>query len=89
MSVLEKVGPKRYAELREIARKLIGTTGGEIEDEVNELTLDECKLLDTMAFRCKGCEWWLDKNECVEINMNWYCVQCAPDVEVDPCVSRL
>ena len=85
MGILEKIGPKRYAAIREIARRLIGTTGdADIEDEIEALTLDETRILDTMAFRCKGCEWWVDKNECVEINANWYCVQCAPDVEREP-----
>lgn len=70
----------RWQAIRVLANKLIGTTGGiEIEDEIETLTLPETKVLDTMTFRCQGCEWWHPTVEQVEIDSRFYCAQCAAE----------
>lgn len=75
------VAPARWQVIRKLANKLIGTTGGaDLEDEIEELSLPETRVLDTMTFRCNGCEWWHPTVEQKEIDSRFYCAECAKDV---------
>jgi formylmethanofuran dehydrogenase subunit E len=68
------------AKVKKLADKLIGTAGDtEIEDQVNELSPDELRVLDALAFRCVRCEWWFAAHERVVVNDEWMCDACADD----------
>jgi hypothetical protein len=74
------VSADRWRVIRVLANQLIGTTGGaDLEDEIEALTLPETKVLDTMTFRCAGCEWWHPTVEQREIDSRFYCRECASE----------
>ena len=70
------ISPESVIKVKSIAERLIGTTGGEAEDEIYELTMEECKYLDMLAFRCQTCEWWFSESEkSNEDGSGWYCYE--------------
>ena len=65
---------------RKLANKLIGTTGTtDVLDAVNDLSRDELRVLDVLAFKCVRCEWWFAAHERVTVNDEWMCDACADD----------
>lgn len=71
--------PPKSERVKEIADRLRGTTGynGHIDD-IEDLTTEECKELDSMVFCCEGCNWWCDAEECNEDD-GWFCNECIKD----------
>lgn len=71
------VPPARWTAIRALANKLIGTTGGAIEEEIEALSKAECKVLDTMAVRCVDCEWWVSRHEVKNVPLRGLtCMSC-------------
>lgn len=61
-----------------IAHKLIGPVGSiKLTDAINDLTLDETRALDAIAFECVGCGWWFAVHERHEVKDVWLCAECA------------
>lgn len=73
------VTPKRYAEIRVLANKLMASCDGgrDEQEEVEALTLEECKILDTMALECAVCNHWLDVKEFTDTGGEWVCNDCT------------
>lgn len=76
---MSDVTPQRYAEIRVLADKLVASCdGGRDEaDEVEALSLDECKVLDSMAFECSHCNQWYAVADRTEDSAGqWCCTDC-------------
>lgn len=67
------------AKVQELARKLIGTCGTELIDEISDLERGECRQLDTLAFACTGCGWWFAAAERKTVEDEWFCVECEKE----------
>jgi len=64
--------------VRHLADALIGSPGStELQDQIESLSLDECRQLDTLCFCCAGCDWWCAESERNECDDMWYCDDCA------------
>jgi hypothetical protein len=72
--------PPRSERVKEIADRLRGTTGynGDVDD-IEDLTIEECKELDSQVFNCTRCNWWCDGEECNEHEGEWVCDECLAD----------
>lgn len=72
--------PPKSDKVKALAARLTGTTGfnGD-QDEIEELTLEECKELDSLVFNCVACNWWCDAEECNEDEAEWVCDECYRD----------
>ena len=72
------ITPKRYAEIRVLADKLIASCDGGHDqwEEVNELSRGDCKVLDTMALECQVCNQWFRANEMIDDGGQWECSDC-------------
>lgn len=72
---------RNLAKVASLARKLIGTTGDtEVLDEVNDLSREESRALDALAFKCVKCDWWFAAHERKTVNDEWMCDGCADEV---------
>lgn len=60
-----------------LAEKLIDNGDNGLTDELNDLTIEECRELDSVAFRCTCCDWWFHKRECVTVEGEWQCEACS------------
>ena len=65
------VAPPRES-VRKLAERLIGSCEFAV-DEINALSLEECRELDSIAFLCDGCGWWFHRYEMVA---DWKCEEC-------------
>lgn len=74
--------------IRELAHKLIGTTGFELIAEISELERWEWRQLDMLAFACTQCARWFSVTERRECEDEWFCKECAKDQVVTPRDSR-
>lgn len=72
--------------MRLLADRLIGTIGIGMQDDLNDLTAEECRQLDTLAFCCVGCEWWHTKIGFVDLPRGWFCQECAREIQADTCL---
>lgn len=77
MAPLPPVAPPR-PKVREIAARLAGYCIVD-ESDVDALTIEECRELDLLVFKCVGCEWWHEKSECVDLPRGWFCRECAAE----------
>jgi hypothetical protein len=74
------VTPKRYAEIRVLSNRLIASCDGGANDadEVSDMPLEECRVLDTMVFECTTCNQWFDITEQHEDESGqWVCTDCS------------
>jgi hypothetical protein len=74
------VTPKRYAEIRVLADRLIASCdgGADGQDEIEAMTLEENGVLDSMAFECTQCNQWSARSEQHEDESGqWVCTDCA------------
>jgi len=72
--------PQRYMELRNLADELIASCDGgstEHHDVINDLSLEECRVLDGMALECADCNQWYAANEMREDGGAYICVDCS------------
>lgn len=63
------MSPERLIEIEELAARLIASCdGGDAEDQemIEEMTQDECLILDSMAFECEDCGQWFDLGDADE-----------------------
>lgn len=60
---------------RTLAYKLLGTCDGAV-DQIEELTLEECRALDDIVLNCVACNWWVEAGECDEDGV---CSECRDD----------
>ncbi len=69
------------AKVKRLADKIIGTcmVGSTLVDAVHNLSREELKVLDALAFECVGCNWWFAACEREEVNDEWFCCGCAED----------
>ena len=66
------------SKVRALADKLIGTIGpADLVDQVEDLSIEECKDLDALVFECTCCGWWCTDRERNIINDEWVCDECA------------
>lgn len=50
---------------------------GDVDYEVEKLSADECKALDTICFECTRCNHWYHQRENANRNgAEWYCKEC-------------
>jgi hypothetical protein len=77
----------REEKIKELAHDLIGSSGMsdletymEDEGEIQDITLDEFKMIDEIVFKCTCCDWWCGEDE-KETNENdeWVCRECHGD----------
>ena len=62
----------------QLAERLQGY--GDENHEVPELSIDECKELDSIVFECSGCNHWFHQRENVtKDGAEWLCADCAKD----------
>lgn len=59
--------------IQALAERLKGTCD-HATDEIEELTIDECKELDSLVGCCEGCDWWVSRHE---LNDDWRCEDCT------------
>ena len=71
------------AKVIELAARLRGTCDSGV-DEIEDLTVDECKQLDRLVFCCEQCNWWFEHNEMGSGKDVWKCRECAPSSPGDP-----
>jgi hypothetical protein len=60
------MSPARYAEIRALADRLVASCEGSAFEDIeifNEMSVEECKVLDGMAFKCEDCDQWYDVYE--------------------------
>ena len=72
--------PQRHTELRALADRLIASCEGgstEDNDEINNLSLGECRVLDGMALKCASCTQWFDAHDMCEDGGEYVCVDCS------------
>lgn len=74
---------------RLIAQDLIGSaqsiqyhiTGLSLEDYYdNEMDLNT-ELFDSIVFNCTGCNWYCGADECNDVDGEWFCDDCAREIE--------
>ena len=73
------VTPKRYAEIRVLADKLIASCDGghDEQDEIESLTLEECRVLDSMALECQVCNQWSAAASMTDTGGEYVCADCT------------
>lgn len=55
-------------------------TDTELGDVIDNLSKDECKLLDTLVFECDVCNhWFRQRDNATPNNARWECKECAGD----------
>ncbi len=52
---------------------------GEILDEVNDLGIEEARMLDFLALVCDGCDWWFARHEITDTGTRYFCPQCLKE----------
>lgn len=86
------VSPAQFSKVRAIADALIASCDGGLSmiDDVMDLSLEECGVLDTMARECYVCGQWSDIREMTDTDDGdrsacassesgeWRCVDCKP-----------
>ena len=72
------VEPKRYAEIRVLAGKLMASCDGgrDEQEEIESLTLEECKVLDTMVLECACCGHWFIAKTMHDCGHEYRCDDC-------------
>lgn len=68
--------PPPRASIQALAERLLGTCE-HATDEIEALSIEECRELDYLVFNCAGCGWWHDSGEQHDIDAEWYCHDCA------------
>lgn len=68
--------PERYMHIRALADRLIASCDGGADDvgTIEDLSVEECKLLDSFAFCCESCDQWSDIND--QREGTWTCKDC-------------
>lgn len=71
------------AKVLDLAHRLVGSIGdGGLQDELNELTTEECISLDIIAFCCTSCDWWFNGNERTEdADGQRVCLECKRETK--------
>lgn len=74
-----RVNPKRYAEIRVLADSLIASCDGGAShtDDIEALTIEECKVLDGMALECQTCNQWFAAADMTDTGGEYVCADCA------------
>lgn len=67
-------------EVRRLAEKLIGTTGSDLVDAIDDLSTDQSRQLDMLAFECTSCNWWFAVTERREVKDKWVCTLCQKEL---------
>lgn len=70
--------PAQFTKCRALADKLIASCDGgrDYQDEVEALTQEECKMLDSMALECCTCNQWFAASEMIDTGSQWECSDC-------------
>lgn len=73
------VSPTQYAKIRVLADSLIASCDGGVDqaDQVEALTLEECRALDSMALECQVCNQWFAANEMRDDGGEYVCIDCS------------
>lgn len=48
--------------VEKLANRLLGSCDSAV-DEIEELTIEECRELDDIVLLCSGCGWWFEASE--------------------------
>lgn len=69
---------EHHAKIRALADALIASHDGGRDhwDTINELSTEECKLLDTMALECGGCNQWFPAPDMLDNGAEYLCAEC-------------
>lgn len=58
-----------------LAERLFGN--GDVDYEVQELSLEECRELDTLVFECRQCNnWFYQRDNATPDGAEWICKEC-------------
>lgn len=70
--------PERYMELRALADQLIASCNGGYDkwDAINELSVEECQVLDTMALECCDCNQYFEASQMHDLGNEYQCPSC-------------
>ena len=73
------VAPKRYAEIHVLADSLIASCDGGMShtDDIEALTIEECKVLDGMALECQVCNQYSAAAEMTDTGGEYVCPDCT------------
>jgi hypothetical protein len=73
------IDPKRYMEIRVLADKLIASCDGgrDEQDDIEALTIEECKILDGMALECQTCNQWSAAADMTDTGGEYVCADCT------------
>ena len=72
------MSPETFKKARALADKLTSSCApNEHWEELEELTREECRALDTIAFECHVCGHWFPNSEKFDEDAaQWTCVDC-------------
>ena len=73
--------PEAFNKCRALADKLLAACdgGADESDEIDALTQDEARMLDTMVLRCATCDHWFKTAEIIDDGNRYECKDCHTD----------
>lgn len=76
-SAVTEAAPEQWKRIRHLADELIATCEPfKFNDELSELPLADCQLLDTMALECGCCNQWYDASDMTDRGSEFVCKDC-------------
>ncbi len=68
-----------------LAERLVGTVGSvPLHEQIEDLSIEECRELDAIVFNCERCNWWCSTDELNDgPNDEQWCDQCQVKREED------
>jgi hypothetical protein len=71
--------PPSY-KVQQLAAALLGTTGGTtLDEQIEELTTEECEEFDDIVFNCERCNWWCSTEELNDETGMQLCDDCQAE----------
>lgn len=73
------ISPTQYMKIRALADGLIASCDGGMDqaDAVDALTIEECRVLDSMALECRTCNQWSAAADMTDTGGEYVCADCT------------
>lgn len=68
--------PPPRPSIQALAARMLGTCEGFV-DEINALTVEECRELDSIVLNCVICNWWFDTDDMTDLDQGMACPDCT------------